>query len=64
MRQAVESLWPEIAWIQNETLREQVLQTWIMAFEQSPLEPDDLNRIPFTLLVPDCPPPGYAPILS
>ena len=55
MRQAVESLWPEIAWIRNETLREQVLQTWIMAFEQSPLEPDDLNRIPFTLLVPDCP---------
>ncbi len=55
MRQAVESLWPEIAWIQNETLREQVLQTWITAFEQSPLEPDDLNRIPFTLLVPDCP---------
>ena len=55
MRQAVERLWPEIAWIQNETLREQVLQTWITAFEQSPLEPDDLNRIPFTLLVPDCP---------
>ena len=55
MRQAVESLWPEMAWIQNENLREQVLQTWIMAFEQSPLEPEDLNRIPFTLLVPDCP---------
>jgi putative nucleotidyltransferase with HDIG domain len=55
MRQAVESLWPEIAWIQDRKLREAVTQTWIRAFEESPLEPDDLNRIPFTLLVPNCP---------
>ena len=26
-----------------------------VAFERSPLEPDDLNEIPFTLLVPNCP---------
>ena len=25
-----------------------------LALERSPLTPDDLNRIPFTLLVPDC----------
>jgi putative nucleotidyltransferase with HDIG domain len=55
MRQAVERLWPEIAWIGDPALRESVVQTWIRAFEQSPLEPDDLERIPFTLLVPDCP---------
>jgi putative nucleotidyltransferase with HDIG domain len=29
--------------------------TWVKAFELSPLTPDDLNRIPFTLLVPNCP---------
>ncbi|HXY02548.1 MAG TPA: HDIG domain-containing protein [Terriglobales bacterium] len=55
MRDAVAKLWPEIQWIENQQLREQVTQTWIKAFERSPLKPDDLNRIPFTLLVPNCP---------
>jgi putative nucleotidyltransferase with HDIG domain len=55
MRDAVQQLWPELEWIDNPDLRESVLQTWIKAFEESPLEPDDLNEIPFTLLVPDCP---------
>ena len=55
MREAVERLWPEIQWISNPKLREQVTQTWIKALERSPLKPDDLNRIPFTLLVPNCP---------
>ena len=54
LRTAVEALWPELEWIQNPELREQVTQTWIKAFERSPLEPDDLNQIPFTLLVPNC----------
>ncbi len=54
-RQAVLNLWPEIDWIQNADLREKVTNTWIKAFELSPLTPDDLNRIPFTLLVPNCP---------
>jgi putative nucleotidyltransferase with HDIG domain len=55
MREAVEKLWPELEWIADRKLREQVTQTWIRAFELSPLEPQDLNEIPFTLLVPDCP---------
>jgi putative nucleotidyltransferase with HDIG domain len=55
MREAVETLWPELAWIENDDLREKVLQTWVKAFELSPLTPQDLNEIPFTLLVPDCP---------
>jgi putative nucleotidyltransferase with HDIG domain len=55
MREAVERLWPEIDWIQDPELREQVTQTWIQALERSPLDPDDLLEIPFTLLVPDCP---------
>ena len=54
MRDAVEELWPEAGWIQDETLRESVLQSWIKAFELSSLTPKDLNEIPFTLLVPDC----------
>jgi len=55
LRSQVEALWPELAWIRDPGLREQVTRTWILAFERSPLEPDDLNEIPFTLLVPNCP---------
>ena len=35
-------------------LREQVLETWMLAFERSPLTPEDLEEIPFTLLIPNC----------
>ena len=55
MRDAVAKLWPEIQWIQDAKLREQVTQVWIKALERSPLKPTDLNYIPFTLLVPHCP---------
>jgi putative nucleotidyltransferase with HDIG domain len=55
MREALAKLWPEMQWIENPKLREQVTNTWIKALERSPLKPDDLNRIPFTLLVPNCP---------
>jgi len=55
MHAAVDRLWPELAWIRDEDLRSRVRETWVRAFDRSPLEPDDLDRIPFTLLVPDCP---------
>jgi putative nucleotidyltransferase with HDIG domain len=55
MRETIQRLWPEIEWISNPRLRQQVTETWIKAFERSPLKPDDLNQIPFTLLVPNCP---------
>jgi putative nucleotidyltransferase with HDIG domain len=55
MREAIRQLWPELDWISNPDLREKTLRTWLRAFELSPLRPDDLNRIPFTLLVPNCP---------
>lgn len=53
-REQVEELWPELAWIQDDQLREQTLQTWMLAFERSPLEPQDLLEIPFTLHVEGC----------
>ena len=55
MCEAVRELWPELEWIQDPGLRQKVEDTWVKAFEMSPLVPDDLNHIPFTLLVPDCP---------
>lgn len=54
MREKLEQIWPEIEWIQDEVLKEQVYQTWAYALEQSVLEPEDLLEIPFTLLVEDC----------
>jgi putative nucleotidyltransferase with HDIG domain len=55
MKEAVERLWPELEWIANPQLKEQVTNTWRVAMERSPLDPEDLNQIPFTLLVPNCP---------
>ena len=46
----VYDLWPELAWIEDEALREQTAATWRLALERSVLSPDDLHRIPFTLL--------------
>jgi putative nucleotidyltransferase with HDIG domain len=55
MREAVRRLWPELDWIRDPDLRDRVALTWEKAIERSPLEPDDLLTIPFTLVVPDCP---------
>lgn len=55
LRHDVQRLWPELAWIRDAELRERVTRCWERAFELSPLQPDDLNVIPFTLLVPNCP---------
>jgi hypothetical protein len=52
---AVRKLWPELDWIKDAKLRAAVERTWVRAFELSPLAPEDLNRIPFTLLIPNCP---------
>ncbi len=46
-------LWPELEWIDNAELRETTALTWELALEESDLTPEDLERIPFTLLVPD-----------
>jgi putative nucleotidyltransferase with HDIG domain len=55
MRDAVRGLWPELDWIADGQLRESVTATWATALERSPLSASDLQEIPFTLLVPDCP---------
>jgi putative nucleotidyltransferase with HDIG domain len=54
-REDVLRLWPELAWIQSPELREKTTRCWERAFELSPLKPEDLNRIPFTLLIANCP---------
>ena len=55
IRDQVRELWPELSWIEDDTLRKATEDTWVLALSQSKLDPKDLNEIPFTLLVPDCP---------
>ncbi len=50
MKQEVLALWPELDWIQDSDLKEKTAKTWEIALERSVLTPDDLKRIPFTLL--------------
>ena len=54
-RHQLDELWPELSWIDSPDLREAVANTWLLAFERSPLLPEDLKTIPFTLLVANCP---------
>ncbi|NTV84199.1 MAG: HDIG domain-containing protein [Bacteroidales bacterium] len=50
MNSTIINLWPELEWIQDQELREKTAKTWELALEKSVLKPEDLNRIPFTLL--------------
>ncbi len=46
----VYNLWPELNWIEDSELRNKTAKTWELALEMSPLSPEDLHTIPFTLL--------------
>lgn len=50
MTETVKKLWPELEWIKDPSLREKTAKTWQLALEKSVLKPEDLDRIPFTLL--------------
>ncbi|MDZ7725725.1 MAG: HDIG domain-containing protein [candidate division KSB1 bacterium] len=52
MQKAIKNLWPELTWIQDNDLREKTANVWETALAESVLSVDDLNRIPFTLLIP------------
>jgi len=52
MNRKVFELWPELEWINDPDLREKTAQTWEFALNRSVLSADDLERIPFTLLIP------------
>jgi putative nucleotidyltransferase with HDIG domain len=54
-REEVQRLWPELQWIADAGLREKVTRCWERALELSPLTGRDLEEIPFTLLVANCP---------
>ncbi len=51
MNNEVLKLWPELNWIKDPALREKTAKTWELALERSVLSAEDLEKIPFTLLV-------------
>ncbi len=55
MNEDVKRLWgEELAMIKDEELRAKTAKVWELALERSVLSADDILRIPFTLLIPDC----------
>jgi hypothetical protein len=50
MTEEIKRLWPELEWINDDSLREKTAKTWETALERSVLTTGDLDRIPFTLL--------------
>lgn len=50
MNEKVHKLWPELDWINDRSLRDKTAKTWELALERSVLSPEDLDKIPFTLL--------------
>ena len=54
MRNEIIKLWPEIAWIKNKDLSEKVAKAWDYAIDKSVLSTEDLEKIPFSLLIKDC----------
>lgn len=50
IKENVLELWPELEWIEDPGLRYHTARVWELALERSVLTPEDLKRIPFTLL--------------
>ena len=55
MKEKIIELLPEINLIRNADLREKTLQIWEEAIKTGGWKPEDLNKIPFTLLIKDAP---------
>ena len=53
MREQLIELIPEFNEIRNEELRDKVIQTWIEAHKRGGWTPEQLKKIPFSLLIKD-----------
>ena len=54
MYENIKKIWPEIELIKRSELKEKVYKAWDYALQKSSLTAQDLDTIPFTLLIPDC----------
>jgi putative nucleotidyltransferase with HDIG domain len=49
VREKLLQIFPEIAWIDDALLREKVIATWVDGLERGGWQPEDIERMPFTL---------------
>ncbi len=49
MKERLLKVLPEIAWVEDATLREKVVATWLDGLERGGWVPEDIERMPFTL---------------
>ena len=54
MKEKILKIWPEINWIKDKEIREKTLNAWAWTIKNSVLTPEDLETIPFSLLIKDC----------
>jgi putative nucleotidyltransferase with HDIG domain len=54
MKNEIINLIPEINQINNEDLKKKVISVWEEAIKQGGWKIEDMEKIPFTLLIPDC----------
>ena len=54
MKAEITKLFPEIEQIKDENLKDQVISTWEEAIEKGGWSVEELNIVPFTLLIPEC----------
>ena len=55
MKEKIRKLLPEIEWIEDKDLQEKVVASYEDALKTGGWQPEDMDKIPFTLLIPDCP---------
>ncbi|MBL1214183.1 MAG: phosphohydrolase [Ignavibacteriae bacterium] len=54
MYENIKKIWPEIEWIKDEEIKDKTYKCWEYAIEHSVLSAEDLEKIPFSLLIDDC----------
>jgi putative nucleotidyltransferase with HDIG domain len=55
LREKIRRMLPEIEWIADRELQEKVISSYEDALTVGGWAPEDMDKIPFTLLIPDCP---------
>ena len=55
MKEELVKIFPEFNLIKDETLRNKTLDVWVEAIQRGGWKTEDLRRIPFTLLISNCP---------
>jgi len=55
MKEKILNLIPELKKIEDVNLREKVIATYELAFKEGVFTVDDMEKIPFTLLIENCP---------